>query len=120
MANSQEVLDNVPIDQREAKSLFDMEKTNTIKALGIKWSPTDDCLTYTYAALTTHNKITKRKLLGEVCKLYDPLGWISPIIVKAKILNRSGKKKSIGMTQYQRRSRSSGHSWLNNCQQLRE
>lgn len=39
--------------------------------------------------------ITKRKLLSEICKLFDPLGWIGPAIVKAKFLNQMLWKRKI-------------------------
>ena len=30
-------------------------------------------------------KITKRELVGDILKLLDPLGWLSPVILRLKI-----------------------------------
>ncbi|XP_078051557.1 uncharacterized protein LOC144477699, partial [Augochlora pura] len=33
--------------------------------------------------------LTKRSLFSEIAKLYDPLGWLSPVVIRAKILMQS-------------------------------
>lgn len=57
----------------------------TLKALGIIWNPRSDVL----SIKVTVNDVqvnTKRILLSEISKLFDPLGWISPVIIPLKIL----------------------------------
>ncbi|XP_017876324.1 uncharacterized protein LOC108622755, partial [Ceratina calcarata] len=55
------------------------------KTLGLLWSAETDELRY---ALTNPrpNKITKRNILSEIAQIFDPLGLIGPITVKAKLI----------------------------------
>lgn len=36
--------------------------------------------------MTLDKSPTKRSLLSDVAKLFDPLGWLAPVIIKAKIM----------------------------------
>ena len=56
-----------------------------IKALGIIWKPNLDiiCFKTDLPAVTV---FTKRSLLSVTANLYDPMGWLSPIIIVFKIL----------------------------------
>lgn len=58
---------------------------STLKALGIRWCPRNDFLSIK-VALRPDSVSTKRSLLSEVAKLFDPLGWIAPAIITMKIL----------------------------------
>ncbi|XP_075150750.1 uncharacterized protein LOC142224854 [Haematobia irritans] len=69
----------------------DREKTirlndeEIIKTLGIVWAPLSDSFHYVWPKLDSSRGITKRIVLAELSTLFDPLGLINPIIVKAKI-----------------------------------
>ena len=56
-----------------------LDKGYKVKILGVRWTPNQD-LTYT-AKLETFTALTKRKLLSDASKLFDPLGWLGPIII---------------------------------------
>lgn len=58
-----------------------------LRVLGIQWNPSKD--RFQYHVKLEADCTTKRQLLSTVSKLYDPLGWISPITIKAKILLQS-------------------------------
>ena len=46
----------------------------------------DDTIQINFPALITNE--TKRKVLGEIAKVYDPLGLASPITLEEKIIYR--------------------------------
>ncbi|GBL86826.1 hypothetical protein AVEN_96057-1 [Araneus ventricosus] len=48
------------------------------------WDPKVDCLTYE-VKIKDKDSFSKREVLSEIARLYDPLGLIGPIITKAKI-----------------------------------
>lgn len=73
-----------------------IEKINTQKFMGIMWSQTEDEFSYGREGITTDEKLTKRKLLMEIAKIFDPMGWIQPIIITAKILMQLTWKSEIG------------------------
>lgn len=58
-----------------------------IKTLRIAWLPVDDELRFTIDMSKLSNKpqITKRQLLSDASKLYNPCGLLSSIIIKTKL-----------------------------------
>ncbi|GFV24712.1 integrase catalytic domain-containing protein [Trichonephila clavipes] len=48
------------------------------------WDPKVDCLTYK-VKISDKVNFSKRDVLSEIARLYDPLGLIEPIVTKAKI-----------------------------------
>jgi len=58
---------------------------STAKVLGIHWDPEEDMLSYK-VCLTTNAHNTKRQVLSDVARIFDPLGILSPVVVQLKIL----------------------------------
>ncbi|XP_070855415.1 uncharacterized protein [Drosophila suzukii] len=58
---------------------------STAKVLGIHWDPEEDMLSYK-VCLTTNPHNTKRQVLSDVARIFDPLGILSPVVVQFKIL----------------------------------
>lgn len=59
------------------------------KFLGIIWDVNQDHLKYPAVLLSSKPELTKRELLAEICSIFDPLGWVQPLVVPAKILMQS-------------------------------
>ena len=80
-------------EQTYAKETLGSHKDTEIgsKVLGMPWDNLNDTLTFdlTRIGKGIHvNKPTKRVILSSLATLFDPLGLISPIGVKAKVLFR--------------------------------
>uniref|UniRef100_A0A182K8G2 Uncharacterized protein n=1 Tax=Anopheles christyi TaxID=43041 RepID=A0A182K8G2_9DIPT len=71
-SNSSQILQSVPINQRESFGLCSLDINNSIKTLGHKWTPSTDKLRFCDAS-----------------RLYDPLGLIGPTILIAKCFMQS-------------------------------
>ncbi|XP_063979046.1 uncharacterized protein LOC135163507 [Diachasmimorpha longicaudata] len=56
------------------------------KTLGIVWDARDDLLRYTIHPIDPNAVATKRKLLSELSKIFDPLGLLGPVTLYAKVL----------------------------------
>ncbi|XP_076660479.1 uncharacterized protein LOC143363835 [Halictus rubicundus] len=57
----------------------------TVKVLGVAWSPDADAFRFR-VTLPHHSAGTKRAILSTIARLFDPLGWVTPTTVYAKIL----------------------------------
>lgn len=64
----------------------DMELCNESSVLGIKWSVLDDSFKYCLREPMSNDPPTKRLIVASVARLYDPIGWILPIVLIGKVL----------------------------------
>lgn len=85
-SNHDALLQSIPPDDREIKTSLLIEFDDTIKSLGIHWDPCTDDFTFQSSLDSSTTSNTKRTILSEISKLFDPLGWLCPIIIQAKIL----------------------------------
>ncbi|XP_062535738.1 uncharacterized protein LOC134204943 [Armigeres subalbatus] len=79
----------IPEQDREKLVRIEDSGTNeTIRALGILWNPRSDEFLFWKSPdeRQLDGEITKRNVLSQIAKLFDPLGLISPVIVVAKII----------------------------------
>lgn len=59
----------------------------TVKTLGVRWNARADCFTFQDSISgEIARATTKRQILSGVSRLFDPLGWLSPVVVAAKVL----------------------------------
>ncbi|XP_077275939.1 uncharacterized protein LOC143904852 [Temnothorax americanus] len=55
-----------------------------VKILGIGWNPATDMFKFR-VLLSDVTPNSKRAILSAIAKLYDPLGWVTPVTITAKI-----------------------------------
>ena len=84
-SNSKEFLESIPEPIREKSFLFDFTADPSIKTLGIRWNTKDDNFEFKYQD-EVKPATTKRAILSSVAKLYDPMGWLGPVVIRAKIM----------------------------------
>jgi len=53
--------------------------------LGLKWHPEQDIFEFSIQSITSSSK-TKREVLSAISRLFDPLGLINPILIRAKLI----------------------------------
>ena len=89
-SNNREVLASIPESER-AKSVVDLdvEKLPIESALGLKWNTEDDTfvwdVTEKLPRFLNTEPVTRRALVSAVYSLFDPLGFIAPYVMKAKL-----------------------------------
>ncbi|XP_055613757.1 uncharacterized protein LOC129760180 [Uranotaenia lowii] len=84
-SNFPEVLEGVPPENLAHPSTENPEPGEVVKVLGISWEPEHDLFYFKFAPFSTDGKITKNRILSVIAQLYDPLGLIAPVVVRAKI-----------------------------------
>ncbi|XP_065081193.1 uncharacterized protein LOC135703798 [Ochlerotatus camptorhynchus] len=88
-SNSEDVLEGIPEGNQETLvPIQDSSANEVIKALGLLWDPKKDLFLFFKSSEPTDNvdKPTKRRVLSQIAKLFDPLGLVSPVIVEAKMI----------------------------------
>ncbi|XP_062557264.1 uncharacterized protein LOC134222137 [Armigeres subalbatus] len=84
-SNSGAVLEGVPDEDRESLvTIQDLSANEVIKTLGLLWDPKKDLFLFNKSFEPTDDKdnVTKRRVLSQIAKIFDPLGLVSPVIVE--------------------------------------
>ena len=95
VSNSREVVESIPEKERatSVKNL-DFEHLPIERALGIQWHVSSDTLGF---KITIKDKpATRRGILSIISSVYDPLGFVAPFILPAKIILQDLCKKKLG------------------------
>ena len=92
-SNSKEVMDAFP-DSERASDLcnldFDNDEIPLQRSLGIHWQVRTDC--FTFKVSVDDKPFTRRGVLSVINSLYDPLGFVQPVVIGGKILLREMTK----------------------------
>lgn len=84
-SNNKAVISNTN-DRSMQDAILDLDKGSNTKTLGLYWDSKDDFLHYMIRNSNNNTNLTKRAILSTISQIYDPLGLIGPIIVKAKLI----------------------------------
>ena len=80
-SNRKDVLDKALFDLTgKSENLFNM------KVLGLRWCPEEDCYLFDGLSVEPGLIATKRVVLSLIARLYDPLGFLGPFVLRLKSL----------------------------------
>ena len=74
------------LDFNETIPEHDREKGKIIKVLGLKWDIEQDSYSVKTPPFEASEVVTKRSILRMTSQIFDPIGWISPITIRGRIL----------------------------------
>jgi hypothetical protein len=97
-SNSKELINSIPQELR-ASHHQELISDPFIKTLGIRWNTETDQFQFKFAdpdPTPLSKPYTKRRVLSEMSTLFDPLGWLSPVMVQSKILMQTLWKITAG------------------------
>ena len=83
--NNESLKDIAECDLRKSTENITLEKSDVERALGIIWDISNDVFTFSSSSIKAA-PFTKRGVLKVLSSLFDPLGFLIPFIVIAKIL----------------------------------
>jgi len=72
-------------DFRDPLFILELGDEEMVKSLGLCWKPVPDEFTFNVTSTLVRSKLTKRALLSDLNKVFDPLGLVSPVLLKGKI-----------------------------------
>ena len=95
LSNKHKVVESVPKSDRAA-SVRDLDFDHTLveRALGVQWHVTSD--TYGFKIARKDKPPTRRGILSVISSIYDPLGFVAPFHLCAKILLQDLCRKQLG------------------------
>ncbi|XP_065195843.1 uncharacterized protein LOC135827242 [Sycon ciliatum] len=65
---------------------FDKATSNNVKCLGLAWDTKEDTLNVISPNVAHKHANTKRSIISAAARFYDPVGYLSPLFVRAKLL----------------------------------
>ena len=86
LSNSKQVLEKIPEEDRAAEVDLDKGSLPSVKTLGVLWLAKEDVFTYKVNPPKDDYPLTKRNFLCKVAMLFDPMGFLAPSVIRAKIL----------------------------------
>lgn len=54
----------------------------SVKTLGLNWNRINDHYNYDIKLNKKYDELTKRELLAAIASIFDPIGWLAPVILK--------------------------------------
>lgn len=84
-SNDEQLMDYFLSKEHSVSDQYVIKDSQDSKTLGILWKPKDDIFCYSIK-IEEIPVLTKRKMLSVISQIFDPLGLIGPIIIRAKIL----------------------------------
>ncbi|XP_046868527.1 uncharacterized protein LOC124460982 [Drosophila willistoni] len=84
-SNVKSVLSCIPKCHLLNADFLNIEEASTAKTLGIRWKATTDEFYFVISPRDIKSAYTKREVLGQIAKLFDPAGWLAPFVIQAKV-----------------------------------
>ncbi|XP_075157958.1 uncharacterized protein LOC142231226 [Haematobia irritans] len=85
-ANSKHILKDIPSDHLLHCEFLCLDDKSTAKTLGVRWNAVNDFFFFVTDKVAPKQSYTKREVLSTISRLFDPAGWLAPVIVAAKII----------------------------------
>ncbi|XP_070524041.1 uncharacterized protein [Cardiocondyla obscurior] len=83
-ASAPELLQDIPPSDLSRPGVQTWGPQEFHAALGLQWHPDSDAFSFRVRA-QLERKTTKRSVVSQAAQLFDPAGWLSPAVVRAKI-----------------------------------
>ncbi|XP_046385606.1 uncharacterized protein LOC124155646 isoform X2 [Ischnura elegans] len=81
-SNSDILISHISEDDREIPLSFQYSEQPIYNILGLQWNSTSD--EFSYAVKISNVPHTKRSVLSAIARIYDPCGWLAPVVFLAK------------------------------------
>ena len=103
-SNCSKLVTDLPPELRENEDAFDVSSpdhfTHSLKILGVRWIPAEDCFVFLINHIEFTEKevriVTKRQLLADIMKLFDPVGFMAPVTLLLKAFMQTTWEQGLG------------------------
>ncbi|XP_058828427.1 uncharacterized protein LOC131688257 [Topomyia yanbarensis] len=85
-SNNPVILNNIPTELRDDRNVLELDSSSSsVKTLGLLWQPDEDVFRFQVPRWTMDSPITKRLVLSDAARLFDPLGLVGPTVLRSKL-----------------------------------
>ncbi|CAK1583310.1 unnamed protein product [Parnassius mnemosyne] len=84
-SNNDQLLEHIKTKNLLTDKTIGFKFNHVVKVLGISWNKSTDNFEYNLQLPMKNETVTKRSVLSEIARLYDPIGWIAPVIFVGKV-----------------------------------
>lgn len=84
-SNSSTLMSRISTTSTEPTYRLSLTDEDTVSTLGLSWQPSSDTFHFSLANWNPPGNMTKRSLLSDINRIYDPLGLLSPVLIKGKV-----------------------------------
>ena len=91
-----EVITDIPEADRATKVDLEKKEFPVTKTLGVVWIVQEDKFSFSFVPPSDELVLTKRNVLKKTASIYDPFGFLTPFVVRAKILMQEAWMEAFG------------------------
>lgn len=95
ISNEPSILEGIQVSN-EGFSVLSLGPNENTKTLGLQWCCNSDYLSYSISLNIKEKTATKRSILSNISRIYDPLGLLSPCTIVIKIMLQKLWQEKIG------------------------
>ncbi|XP_075157510.1 uncharacterized protein LOC142230767 [Haematobia irritans] len=99
-ANDERILKDLPAEHLLIENFLEIDGESRTKTLGIRWNAREDIFYFSVKPIDKRGDFTKREVLSVISALFDPAGWLGPIIIVAKMLMQQIWMDKTGWDEY--------------------
>lgn len=85
-SNSDDLLRFIQMERGVSTDNLEIKIDKVIKILGLTWDRHEDIFKFKVNLPEDVAPVTKRSILSNVSRLFDPFGWLAPVLISSKIL----------------------------------
>lgn len=86
-ANHPKLLEKIPVGNRSKMLNFENDGGEVVKTLGLLWDPVSDVFKFSVKPFKkSTERPTKRQIMSDIARLFDPLGYLGPAVMLAKLV----------------------------------
>ncbi|XP_058816162.1 uncharacterized protein LOC131679450 [Topomyia yanbarensis] len=84
-SNDPSILVDVPPELWDSSPKLEIDRSSAVKTLGLLWFPQPDTFKFKIPTLPELGVVSKRIVVSEMARLFDPLGLLGPVVMNAKM-----------------------------------
>ncbi|XP_046808364.1 uncharacterized protein LOC124420197 [Lucilia cuprina] len=85
-SNEKSILSGIPVEHLVDAKLLTFIESSSSKTLGLQWNAHSDSFYFNVDRISMRSSHTKREVLSIIARLFDPVGWLGPVIIVAKMI----------------------------------